>query len=57
MSVFFYGIDKSFASVDAARDFVLRLLYDGSAFSGALEYSVLPLNEGYNIWIRLPESE
>ena len=57
MSVFFYGIDKSFASVDAARDFVLRLLYDGSAFSGALEYSVLPLNEGYNIWIRLPEAE
>ena len=57
LTVFFYGIDKSFGSADAARDFVLRLLFDGSASSGALSYSVLPLNEGYNIWIRLPEAE
>ena len=56
MAVFFYGIDRSFESAVTARDFVLRLLFDGSASSGSFEYSILPLNEGYNIWIRIPEA-
>ena len=55
LAVSLYAIDASLPSPEAARDFALRLLYDGSAFSPSLQYSILPYKEGYIIWIRLPE--